>query len=247
MAEIESLTVQEQVEEVQKYYADLLIMQYREKQKARETIGLGAKLFLLDGLVFQFGECLDVDKAVGVQLDLIGKIVRCERNVQGFNPDYEFFSFEKINALGFSDKNGASDGIFKNWFNSSLSSYALQDEDYRQLIKIKIAYNSKIAKWGLVDEMLFNIFGESVELYNNKNLSITYILSEGIRVAVMAALTLGYLNAPCGVGVRNVIVAKDSTKMFGFRSKLISSNVVGFSDKSGAQEATFLTKRNILK
>lgn len=67
--------------EVQEYYANLLILQYRNKPKARETIKICANLFLSDGLVFQLQDLLDVDKAVGPWLDLIGKLVGAPRNV----------------------------------------------------------------------------------------------------------------------------------------------------------------------
>lgn len=69
------------VEAVKEYYASLLILQYRNKPKARETVKIGADLFLGDGLVFQLQDLLDVDKAVGLWLDLIGKIVGAPRNV----------------------------------------------------------------------------------------------------------------------------------------------------------------------
>ena len=66
---------------VLEYYANLLILQYRNKPKAREDIKHLVNLYLADGLVFQFQDLLDVDKAVGSWLDLIGKIVGAPRNV----------------------------------------------------------------------------------------------------------------------------------------------------------------------
>lgn len=78
----EEITGYEQdVEAVKEYYASLLILQYRNKFKARETVKLGAELFLGDGLVFQLQDLLDIDKAVGQWLDLIGKIVGAPRNI----------------------------------------------------------------------------------------------------------------------------------------------------------------------
>lgn len=70
-----------ETQEVLEYYASLLILQYRNKPKAREDIKHLVNLYLADGVVFQFQDLLDVDKAVGAWLDLIGKIVGAPRNV----------------------------------------------------------------------------------------------------------------------------------------------------------------------
>lgn len=84
-----------QITNVENYYADLLIIQYRQKPKARATIKLGADLYLADGLVFQMQDILDIDTAIGAQLDLIGKILGVSRDIPGFTIDKDYFSFEK--------------------------------------------------------------------------------------------------------------------------------------------------------
>lgn len=61
------------IQDVKTYYADLLILQYRNKPKARETIKIGADIYLGDGVIFQLQDILDIDKAEGAQLDIIGK------------------------------------------------------------------------------------------------------------------------------------------------------------------------------
>ena len=85
-----------QIANVENYYADLLIIQYRHKPHARATVKLGADLYLADGLVFELNNVLDIDTAVGAQLDLIGKILGISRNIPGFTVDKEYFSFEKV-------------------------------------------------------------------------------------------------------------------------------------------------------
>lgn len=86
---------EDEIESIENYYADLIIIQYRNKPKARATIKLGADLYLADGLVFDLQNVLDIDIAQGTQLDLIGKILGCSRNIFGFNIDKKYFSFEK--------------------------------------------------------------------------------------------------------------------------------------------------------
>lgn len=86
---------EDEIASVENYYADLIIIQYRNKPKARATVKLGADLYLADGLVFDLQNVLNIDTAIGVQLDLIGKILGCNRNIFGLNIDKKYFSFEK--------------------------------------------------------------------------------------------------------------------------------------------------------
>lgn len=189
------------VEAVKNYYADLLILQYRNKLKARETIKLGAGIYLGDGLIFQLQDVLNIDKAEGKQLDIIGKILNCPRIIEGINPELSYFSFEKSNARGFSTKNKISDGAWKNQYNSLFSIYSLPDNYYRILLKFAAIKNRLRASMGEIDNLLFLIFGNNIYLENNKNLSITYYITDEIRVPGQAAQKLGYLAAPNGVAV----------------------------------------------
>lgn len=189
----------QEIEEVKEYYADLLILQYRNKKKARETIKLGAEIYLGDGLIFQLQDILDIDKAEGKQLDIIGKILQCPRIVEGINPEVRYFSFEKPNAKGFSTKNSLSDGAWKNQFNSLFSIYSLPDGSYRVLLKFKAIKNRLRGSMAEIDDLLFNIFGNEIRLTNNQDLTITYTINDSILIPAQAAIKLGYLNAPIGV------------------------------------------------
>lgn len=70
----------------------MLVLQYRNKPKARETIKIGADIYLGDGVIFQLQDILDIDTAEGPQLDIIGKILDCPRIVQGVYNDMVFSS-----------------------------------------------------------------------------------------------------------------------------------------------------------
>lgn len=187
-----------QVANVQDYYANLLILQYRSKPKARATIKLGANLYLADGLIFQLNDVLDIDKAEGPQLDIIGGILGCSRLV-GITLDKEFFSFQKENAFGYSDKTELSEGFFKNYRNSIASKYSLPDNIYRTLLKFKAIYNVRYGSMAFLDEMYYRIFGNEITYTNNKNLSITYNIPTEHSVAVAAAIYLNYLEPPLGI------------------------------------------------
>ncbi len=234
------------LEGVKNYYADLLILQYRNKPKARETIKLGAELYLADGLVFQLQDILDIDKVKGIPLDWIGKILNASRKVQGLLIDRKFFSFEKKDgALGFSTKYKTSDGIFKTYYNSTLSFYSLSNEDYRILLKFKALANIQRASMAQMDENLWNTFKGDVLLKNNQDLTITYVIANKLNIPLLAALKKGYLRAPLGIGVGYILEVPYPTKIFGFNRKH-TTGAVGFSTKNEIKTGTFLTKENIV-
>lgn len=187
------------IDEVKEYYANLLILQYRNKPKARETIKLGVDIYTGDGLLLQLADCLNIDIAVGAQLDIIGKILGCPRNVPGINNQTKYFSFHiDENSLGFSTIGNPSNGVAKNRNNSILATYTLRNEEYRQLLKFKAFLNVWRGDMGSMDRALYSVFGNSVNLKNNQDMSITYEISE-MSVTIEAAQALGYFRAPIGV------------------------------------------------
>lgn len=65
------------------YYANLLILQYRGKPKAYATIQAFVKMFIMDQIPTQVQDAFNLDSAVGVQLDVLGKYAGVSR--KGFN------------------------------------------------------------------------------------------------------------------------------------------------------------------
>ena len=188
------------IDDIREYYANLLILQYRSKPKARDTVKAGVDMYLGDGVVLQLPDILDIDKAVGAQLDIIGKILGCPRNVAGINNQRKFFSFHvDANSLGFSTVGHPSNGIAKNRNNSVLASYTLEDEDYRQLLKFKAFINVWRGDMGSMDRALYEVFGDNVNLLSG-TLEVTYEIQE-LTIALEAAQALGYLKAPIGIKV----------------------------------------------
>ena len=193
------------IEEVKEYYADLLILQYHSKNKARETVKLGAEIYMGDGLVFQLQDVLDIDEAEGKQLDIIGKILDCPRNVPNLSKDeIEYFEFHKEGGSnGFSTSEKLSKGYFKSPNIDYLNgvTYLLNDKDYRVLLKFKAIANRAQASWQFIDELFYNIFGNAISITNNKDLSITYNIANNlVSDGLLAAIELGYLEPPIGIG-----------------------------------------------
>lgn len=235
-------------ENVKNYYADLLILQYRSKPKALETIKLGADIYLGDGLIFQLQDILDIDTAEGAQLDIIGKILDCPRIVQGIYNDLKFFQFHiDETSLGFSRIGDPTNAVFRTVKNYQQSEYSLPDKDYRFLLKFKSIVNVMRGSEKGIDEALYNVFGGDVLLKNNHDLTITYIISAEHTLAVIAAKALGYYRAPQGIGANYVLRVPNPSQIFGFNQKgIINKTVVGYSTKNRVQKGTWLTKANLV-
>lgn len=236
------------IQDVKTYYADLLILQYRNKPKARETIKIGADIYLGDGIIFQLQDILDIDTAVGAQLDIIGKILDCPRVVQGVYNDMIFFQFyDGPDSVGFSTVGNPQGGNFRTIQNYNQSAYSLPDDDYRFLLKFKSAVNVMRGSERGIDDALWNVFQGDVLLKNNHNLTITYIVSAERTLAALAAKQLGYYRTPEGVGANYVLRVPSPSQIFGFNRKgIINKTVVGFSTKDKRQIGTWLTKENLI-
>ncbi len=194
-----------EIANIEDYYADLLIIQYRNKPNARATIKLGVDLYLADGLIFDLNNVLDIDTAQGVQLDLIGKILGVNRNIDGFTINKDFFSFEKEPpeiSYGYSDKNALSQGLWKRYQNSVGSSYTLSNDVYRVVLKFKALYNVRYGSWACMDLLYKRAFGDEITLINNKDLTISYQVSPDASLGLKVAQFLGYIEPPLGIGIK---------------------------------------------
>lgn len=236
------------IEAVKNYYADLLILQYRNKQKARNTIKMHAQMFLCDGLVFQLQDVLDIDKAFGAMLDVIGKILDCPRTVHGIYADRQFFQFHvNENSLGFSTVGNPKNAVMKTINNSNLSVYTLEDEDYRILLKYKAAVNVLRGSLKNMDEVLYSVFGGNVRLIDNQDLSITYILADNSIIAIAAGKKSGYFRAPLGVNLQYILAVPTPDSIFGFNTEIpINPTTGGFMTEINGKRSTWLSRENII-
>lgn len=202
---------QEDREAVKEYYANLLILQYRNKEKARKTIKLWVDLFLGDGLVFQLPDILDIDRANVACLEIIGKILDCPREIPGLIVDRSYFQFHKDeNSVGFSTIGNPRQGALKTIANSNLSLYELDPDNYRVLLKIKAIANVLRGTMADIDNALKSVFGSKAIMRNNKNLTIDYIIATDYPLAIEAAILKGYFKAPMGVTATVHIVPSDT-------------------------------------
>lgn len=89
------------VDQLGEYYANLLIIQYRGKENARATVKALAELAVADNLVLDIQNAFDLDSAIGVQLDVVGKYAGVSRYGNDFSgpvtlDDDDFLQIIKI-------------------------------------------------------------------------------------------------------------------------------------------------------
>ncbi len=196
-----SINPTQSLESIKEYYANLLILQYKNKPKARQTVQIGCDIYTGNGLLFEFENILDIERAQGYTLDLIGKIVGVPRNVISDTANVEFFTFEKEDANGFSTVGNLSKGVFKRSDRNYYDRNALSDKNYRILIKLKAIMNSVRSTWAEMDNMYYSVFGNNLYFENNKDGSITYYYNSDWFDSELwnAIIKLGYLKAPLGI------------------------------------------------
>ena len=118
----------------------MLIWQYRGKPKANATVkAISNEVSRVYQSAVDVGDILNIDKARGYALDLVGYHVGVNRSLASFIPR-KFFGFAKTGQLGFNE------GKFYRYGESTGESTRLGDEVFRFMLKLKFL---RITKLGL--------------------------------------------------------------------------------------------------
>jgi len=171
----------------------------------------------------------DLDVAVGNQLDIIGQWVGISRVVNVLTNVY--FSFDTI-GLGFDE--GTWFG--PNDYTTGLTS--LPDENYRTLLRAKIALNhwdGTIPGAYSIYAILFANEGYNIIIQDNGNMTMYFGIVNGNPDAVTIALLVGgYISTkPAGVEIAAYYINSiPNTMIFGFDS--IGPSIGGFDEASWA-------------
>lgn len=82
--------------ELKTYYSDLLIMQYKNKEKAKTTVEHLVSMSILDQLPASVRDGFSIEDAVGEQLDVIGKVVGVRRTNDLSDADFKILIRLKV-------------------------------------------------------------------------------------------------------------------------------------------------------
>lgn len=186
------------------YYSQLLILQYRTKPKAVATVQLMVNQSLCDGLPQELANCFNLQTAVGVQLNLIGKIVGVPRQIVGLDLVHTFFNFTSYDgtpaSIGFGSytDNPYPTDLFMSYFDDTI--YTLTDFEMRSLIQLKIIYNNVFSSTKNIVDALWSVFGNLVSFIDNQDMSVTFNVLPPYANVFLAAQFLNILPKPMGVG-----------------------------------------------
>ncbi len=197
-------------------YESLLIWQYTGKPKAHSTAQL------IDRHFSQTWQCLsdlpnalNIETASGKNLDLVGQHVGQSRVLTGLAPR-SLFGFER--ASGAQGLSKMRDGGGK-WYRKGdviTDSVVLDDDDFRFLIKCRIAKNHMTGTVPDITHALDFIFGGQATVYDQYDMSFTVTIRSNQVTAFKhyAIQTLDILPRPAGVKVKYYVLA--NINAFGF-------------------------------
>jgi hypothetical protein len=218
------MATQATIEELINYYVGLLIIQYANKPKAKAHIDLIVRAILAEAIYLDVLNGYDLETAVGVQLDIIGKYVGVTRyygeidleNYFGLtdyaevNPDAD----PKFGLCTYATYEGFSyNGTLT--YNSIVTvQNALSDDDFRILIKLAIIQNTSNHSTGDIDDRLYELFGDQIRLEVLVTKKIYYFFTTAITPLLQAIIIKKLLPKP--IGVRLTYVQQNSGNMFAF-------------------------------
>lgn len=216
----------DKLEELIAYYVNLLIIQYHNKPKARDTVrAFIAELLALYVLVRELEYAFDINKAVGHQLDIVGKYFGVVRKFVGLDFKYQYFSFQyqggDDEGLSFNIIGKEGDGRFRTLLGEDTYEYDLDDDQFRTLIKLRdIALHNDTLSYKYIDDMVFNLLKDEVYVEQHPDMSIDYYFKDKNLLQIFETYDK-LLPAPAGVKVN--VHAMDEYE-YRFTMKVLQSN-----------------------
>lgn len=207
---MEYLTLLNQLEE---YYANLLIVQYNGKPKATETIKLLVNLVYINMILMQIRDGFNLATAVGSQLDIIGQWVGVSRDYIGASWwGKEYLSYPRYSDTtdtlqhGYSTYETFDDtGAVLTYNELRLQGATLNDEDYRVVIGLKIIKNSINHVCGEIDKAIWEFFAGQVyttwEHTQNQLYKLKYNYPASLTTLINVCNDKNVLPTPTGVAI----------------------------------------------
>lgn len=223
------------------YYTNLLIIQYNGEPKAQATIALFAKEMLMNGVMLDVLNGYDLDTAVGVQLDVLGKYENIDRFYAAFDP-VDYFSLETYTEVapstppryGFTDyASYPTDPPAGCLIYSEIvaAKGVLTDAAFRTLIYLKIIQNYSNYGGGDIDSRIYALFGDAIRMEDSGNMSMAYIIDNTLPLTLVEAILYKKV-LPRPMAVFGVVISGVSELMFGMTDYYgaASPYAYGFSD-----------------
>lgn len=207
------------------YYINLLILQYRTKDKAPLHITNVVRNSMIYDLIRAVENGYNIDNAIGVQLDILAKYAGASRTVNRFEFSRIFWSLVDYNeptpyidvagVIDY-DQDPIPDAILLAYETDQKPAYTLTDEELRDIIKLKIVQNNSNHSTKEIDDLLYIFFEDQVIFNDNLNMTVEYIFDEQLRRLVEIARAENALPKPMAVGLL-LTFTPDIKNIFGMR------------------------------
>lgn len=193
-------------------YLNLITSAWRQKPNFVKTVSLDVSVQVrVQDLMKSMIPKFDIDSAVGVQLDVIGRWVGISRNISVPIVGV-YFSWDGALAVGWDY------GVWRD-DRQPVNISSLPDDAYRTLIRAKIASNS----WQGTTESAYDIWERVFQQYiiliqDNQDMSYDLVIAGGtVDSLTLALLTEGYIPLkPEGVRVNTYYTMPSEGKVFGW-------------------------------
>lgn len=210
------MTYNEILKTLEDYFCDLLIIQYRNSDTNRAMIKQLVNLIFANNLALQIQDlCVDVNKSVGTQLDVVGKWVGIDRYYTGFELwTKKYFSLPNYTNIRTNtyDQHMGAFSLYSNFSEAgaflTYKSYrdtlsrknAMGDDFFRSLIKLKIIINSVRLTMKSIDEAIYQWSNGEVYTTWNK-MEIVYNYPSNYKNIMELATYKNCLPAPVGCDI----------------------------------------------
>lgn len=205
------------LEQLKEWACDLLILQYRQAPKNRAFIKTIANLIFADLLPLQIRDlCLNVDKSVGVQLDVVGKWVGVDRyynSVDLWNKTYTaLVNYSNVSDNDYENHQGGFSSFptfldggggfltYQLWQDTRTAINQMGDDYFRQIIKLKIIKNSINCTNKNIDDAIWK-WSEGKVYTTWGVMEVTYHYPQDMANTMFLAAYKDVLPAPTGCTV----------------------------------------------
>lgn len=166
--------------ELIEYYTNLLIIQYKSKSKANDHIKSLIENEMIFELIEKVENGFDIDTAVGIQQDILGKYLGIDRIINGIPFTIDYFGFSLYGSSIFLYEPFMEYGetppdtqFFR--YGESESVLQLNDEEFRTIQKFRVIQANSYHSLKDIDDALFLFFGTTIQLVDNEDMTIEYI------------------------------------------------------------------------
>ena len=191
------------------YYSALLILQYKNLPNAKATVQAVIEIIMIYEIIESVKNGYDIDTAIGVQLDILGKYIGISRNIDGIDFTRTYFGYltyaETPPKTGISGYANYTDPVpdvqFRMYSEEGGDVLVLNDEEYRLFQKLRSDINDSNASLYDIDNLLLELFEGAASVSDPGTMELTYTFPTDKTRIVTIANSVGLIPQPMGVNV----------------------------------------------